>query len=206
MKVDIKKELKFLYGASLRTIGVVDVPNMNFLMVDGKGNPNTVQEYKDAVQALYALSYAVKFMIKKREMGIDYGVMPLEGLWWADDMNDFTEGNKDAWKWTSMIMQPKYVANSLIDQAIVEVGRKKDLVALDKVRFESFREGLVAQVMHLGSYSDEAPTIERLHRYIEENGYQLAGKHHEIYLSDPQRSAPEKLKTIIRQPISKFKQ
>jgi hypothetical protein len=105
-----------------------------------------------------------------------------------------------------MIMQPKYVANSLIDQAIVEVGRKKDLMALDKVRFESFREGLVAQVMHLGSYSDEAPTIERLHRYIEENGYQLAGKHHEIYLSDPQRSAPEKLKTIIRQPISKFKQ
>jgi hypothetical protein len=96
MKVDIKKELKSLYGASLRTIGVVDVPEMNFLKVDGKGNPNTTQEYKDAVQALYALSYAVKFMIKKREMGIDYGVMPLEGLWWADDINDFTEGNKDA--------------------------------------------------------------------------------------------------------------
>jgi hypothetical protein len=205
MKVDVKKELKSLYGASLKTIDIVDVPEMNFLMVDGKGNPNTAQEYKDAVEALYALSYAVKFMVKKGETGIDYGVMPLEGLWWADDMNDFIAGNKDRWKWTSMIMQPKYVSGDLINQAIVEVSRKKNLVSLDKVRFESFREGLVAQLMHLGSYSDEAPTIERLHHYIEESGYQLVGKHHEIYLSDPRRSAPEKLKTIVRQPIRKLK-
>jgi len=202
-KVDFKQELKHLYNPSPKEAVIVDVPEMNFLMVDGVGDPNTAQEYKDAVEALYAVSYALKFMIKKGEAAVDYGVMPLEGLWWADDMTQFSMQNKDIWKWTSMIMQPKYVTKDLFDKAIAQVAKKKSLPALSKMRFESFHEGLAAQVMHFGPYSAEGPTIERLHNFIEENSYVLRGKHHEIYLTDPQRSAPEKMKTVLRQPIRK---
>ena len=203
IRVDLKKDLKHLYNPSSKEVSVVDVPEMNFLMVDGAGNPNTAQEYKDVVEALYAVSYAFKFMIKKGEAAIDYGVMALEGLWWADDMSQFSVENKDIWKWTSMIMQPKYVIKDLFNQAIEQVRKKKSLPALPKMRLESFHEGLAAQIMHLGPYSAEGPTIERLHNFIKENGYELRGKHHEIYLTDPQRSAPDKMKTVIRQPIRK---
>ena len=203
MKVDFRKELKHLYNPSSKEATIVDVPEMNFLMVDGAGNPNTAQEYKDAVEALYGVSYALKFMVKKGEAAVDYGVMPLEGLWWADDMTQFSVENKDIWKWTSMIMQPKYVTEDLFDIAIVQVAKKKSLPALSNMRFESFHEGLAAQIMHLGPYSAEGPPIERLHNFIKENGYELRGKHHEIYLTDPQRSAPEKMKTVLRQPIRK---
>jgi len=203
IRVDLKKDLKHLYNPSSKEVSVVDVPEMNFLMVDGAGNPNTAQEYKDVVEALYAVSYALKFMIKKGEAAIDYGVMALEGLWWADDMSQFSVENKDIWKWTSMIMQPKYVIKDLFNQAIEQVRKKKSLPALPKMRLESFHEGLAAQIMHLGPYSAEGPTIERLHNFIKENGYELRGKHHEIYLTDPQRSAPDKMKTVIRQPIRK---
>ena len=148
------------------------------------------------------MSYALKFMIKK-EKEIDYGVMPLEGLWWADDMTQFSVDNKAIWKWTSMIMQPKYVTKDLFKKAIEQVEKKKSLPALPKMRLESFHEGLAAQIMHLGPYSAEGPTIERLHVFIKEKGYELRGKHHEIYLTDPQRSSPEKMKTVIRQPVKK---
>lgn len=199
-KIDFKKELKHLYNPSEKKVEIVDAPMMNFLMIDGSGDPNTAQEYKDAVEALFAVSYALKFMVKK-ERGVDYGVLPLEGLWWTEDMTQFSVENKDVWKWTSMIMQPEYVTEDLVSKALEQVEKKKNPPALPKIRFESFHEGLSAQIMHIGPYSAEGPTIERLHNFIKENGYKLKGKHHEIYLSDPRRSAPERMKTVIRQPM-----
>ncbi|MDH5461597.1 MAG: GyrI-like domain-containing protein [Candidatus Bathyarchaeota archaeon] len=199
-KIDFKKELKHLYNPSAKKVEIVDVPMMKFLMIDGSGDPNTAQEYKDAVEALFAVSYALKFMVKK-EKRVDYGVLPLEGLWWTDDMAQFSMENKDAWKWTSMIMQPEYVTEDLVSKALEQVKKKKNPPALPKIRFESFHEGLSAQIMHIGPYSAEGPTIDRLHSFIKENGYELKGKHHEIYLSDPRRSPPERMKTVIRQPM-----
>jgi hypothetical protein len=198
-KIDFKKELRHLYNPSAKKVEIVDVPLMNFLLIDGSGDPNAAQEYKDAVEALFAASYALKFMVKGK--GVDYGVLPLEGLWWTDDMTQFSMENKNIWTWTSMIMQPEYVTEDLVSKALEQVEKKKNPPALSKIRFESFHEGLSAQIMHIGPYSAEAPTIEKLHNFIRENGYELRGKHHEIYLSDPRRSAPDKLKTIIRQPM-----
>ena len=183
-----------------REVVLIDVPEMNFLMIDGVGDPNTSQEYKDAIEALYAVSYALKFMVKKIK-AIDYVVAPREGLWWTDEPSQFSMRNKDMWKWTSMIMQPEYITNALFDKAYAEIERKKNLSALSKIRFESWREGLSVQIMHVGPYSAEGPTIKKLHNFIKENGYELRGKQHEIYLSDPRKSAPEKLKTVIRQPV-----
>jgi len=200
-KIDLKKELKHLYKPSAKKIAIVDVPPMNFLMIDGSGDPNTAQEYKDSIEALYAVSYTLKFMIKGSGTGTDYVIMPLEGLWWTDDMSEFSLENKDIWKWISMIMQPEYVTKDLVDEALKQVEKKKNPPALSKIRFESFHEGLSAQIMHIGPYSAEGPNIEKLHNFIKENGYELRGKHHEIYLSDPRRTAPEKWKTVIRQPI-----
>lgn len=200
-KIDLKKELKQLYNPPEKEAVIVDVPKMSFLMVDGQGDPNTAQEYKDAIEALYAVSYTLKFMIKKGKE-VDYVVMPLEGLWWTEDMTEFTMENKDAWKWTSMIMQPPYVTQELVQKALKQVEEKRNLPALSKMRFESFHEGLSLQIMHIGPYSAEGPTIERLHNFIREKGYGLRGKHHEIYLSDPRRSKPGKLNTVIRQPIT----
>lgn len=199
-KIDIRKELKHLYNPSAKKVEIVDVPLMRFLMIDGSGDPNTAQEYKDSVEALFAVSYALKFMVKK-EKGVDYGVLPLEGLWWTDDMTQFSMKNKDVWKWTSMIMQPEYVTDDLVSEALEQVEMKKNPPALRKIRFESFHEGLSAQTMHIGPYSAEAPTIEKLRTFLKETGHELRGKHHEIYLSDPRRSRPEKMRTVIRQPM-----
>ena len=201
MKIDFKKELKHLYNPSIKEVVIVDVPQMNFLMIDGAGNPNTSQEYKEAVESLYAVSYSLKFLIKKGETAIDYGVMPLEGLWWTDDMTKFSVENKDIWKWTSMIMQPEYVTVDFFEQAVEQVKKKKNPSAISKIRFESFNEGASAQIMHIGPYSAEGPTIEKIHTFTKENDYEIRDKHHEIYLSDPRKAAPEKMKTIIRQPI-----
>lgn len=204
-KIDYKKELKQLYKPSPKSIEIVDVPKMNFLMVDGQGDPNTAQDYKDAIEVLYNVSYALKFMIKKSSMEIDYGVMPLEGLWWADDMSKFSINDKSSWKWTSLIMQPELITQDLFVKACEQVKAKKDPVALPKLRFESFDEGKVAQTMHIGPFSEEGPTIERIHAFIKESGYTLRDKHHEIYLSDIRKAAPEKWKTIIRQPVKRIK-
>lgn len=201
-KIDFKKKLKHLYKPSTNKVEIVDVPQMNFLMVDGEGNPNTSQPFSDAIEALFPLAYTLKFMVKKGDLGIDYGVMPLEALWWADDMSAFAEGNKDDWKWTVMIMQPGFITQEMVEMATKEVKRKKRPVSLPLVRFESFKEGKAAQTMHIGPFSEEGPTIEKVHLYIEKNGCQRTGKHHEIYLSDIRRAAPEKWKTIIRQPMS----
>jgi len=201
MKVDLRKELKHLYAPSAKEVLAVNVPKMNFLMIYGMGDPNTSQEYKDAVEALFSLSYAIKFMIKK-EKSIDYAVMPLEGLWWVDDMTRFSVENKNEWKWTSMIMQPEYVTKEIVNEALDETRKKKNLPALSKIRFEAFSEGPSAQIMHIGPFSAEGPTIEKIRNFIKKQGYKLSGKHHEIYLSDPRKSAPEKMKNVLRQPMS----
>ena len=175
---------------------------MNFLMIDGAGDPNTAQAYKDAIEALYAVSYALKFMIKKGEQAVDYGVMPLEGIWWVEDMAEFDVNHKENWLWTAMIMQPEYVTAELVEVAKAETAKKKNPTALPKLRFEAYQEGLAAQIIHIGPYAEEAPTIAKLHAFIAEQGRELRGKHHEIYLSDARRTAPEKLKTIVRQPAT----
>ena len=199
-KLDLKKQYRQLYLPSAKECSVVDVPELKFLMIDGHGDPNTSDEYREALEALYAMSYTLKFLSKQKE-DIDYVVMALEGLWWTDDMADFSEDDKSAWSWTSMIMQPSHLTADHVEAAAEQVRSKKNPPALDKVRFEPFREGLSVQIMHIGPYAEEAPTIARLHRFAGDNGYQLRDKHHEIYLSDPRRAAPEKLRTVIRQPV-----
>jgi len=200
-KYDLKKEMKYLYNSSSKNPEIVDVPRMNFLMINGEGDPNTSDRFKSSVEALFGLSYTLKFMIKKSNLQIDYGVMPLEGLWWADDMTAFSLNKKELWKWTAMIMQPEYVTNNLFIDAQGDLKKKKANPVLPDIMLESFLEGKAAQIMHIGPFSEEGPTIEKLHKFIESSGYKLSGKHHEIYLSDIRRSAPEKWKTIIRQPM-----
>ncbi|MGD6932992.1 MAG: GyrI-like domain-containing protein [Candidatus Bathyarchaeia archaeon] len=198
-KVDLKKELKHLYNPSAKEVSTVDVPAMNFLMVDGEGAPSSPQ-YMQSIEALFTVSYTLKFMVKKGS-GVDYAVMPLEGLWWMDNMKEFSTERKDEWKWTSMIMQPEYVKEADVKTAIEQAHKKKDLPAIDKVRFENFKEGLAAQIFYVGPYSAEGPTVTKIHDYIHKTGHELSGKHHEIYLNNAAKVAPEKLKTIIRQPM-----
>jgi hypothetical protein len=202
IKVDFKKELKHLYRPSVKEFAVVDVPPMQFLMIDGRGDPNTAQEYAFALETLYAVAFKAKFISKKQE-GKDYVVPPLEGLWWAEDMEAFAVArNKNVWEWTMMIMQPDWLTLEMYEAAVAQVGKQKDLPALPKLRLEPYNEGLSVQILHLGSYDDEGPTIARMHRdFMPANGYVPAGKHHEIYLSDPRRVAPDKLKTVLRQPV-----
>lgn len=198
--VDLKKELKHLYQPGAKEVGEVQVPAMNFLMVDGSGDPNTSQAYAEALEALFAVAYAIKFMVKKSDLAIDYGVMPLEGLWWADDMSIFSGGNKSQWKWTMMIMQPSFVTPEVIARASAEVKAKKNPPALSRMRVAEFDEGRCAQILHIGPFSQEGPKIEQVHRYIDTHG-KRSGKHHEIYLSDIRRADPAKWKTVIRQPL-----
>lgn len=200
-KIDFKKKYQNLYKPLVKKVEIVDVPQMNFLMVDGKGDPNTSKSFSDAIESLFSLAYTLKFMAKNGEISIDYSVLPLEALWWADDMSSFAEGNKDDWKWTVMIMQPEFITKEMVDIAIKKMELKKNLVSLPLVRFEPFKEGEAAQTMHIGPFSEEGPTIEKVHSFIKEKGRQRVGKHHEIYLSDIRRADPEKWKTIIRQPM-----
>jgi hypothetical protein len=200
-KIDFKKELRHLYQPSAREVVVVEVPPLNYLMLDGEGDPNTSPAYQAAVEALFALSYAIKFMVKKGALAIDYGVLPLEGLWWADDMSSFSTADKSNWKWTMMIMQPDFITPTLVSEALKKQKGKAEPSVLEKVRFESFAEGTCAQIMHIGPFSAEGPTIERLHRFIADSGRQRRGKHHEIYLSDIRKADPAKWKTVIRQPM-----
>lgn len=207
-KIDLKKQQKKLYTASKREPIIVEVPEMKFLMIDGEGDPNTSMEYQDAMEALFPVSFKVKF-ISKIEKSQDYVVMPLEGLWWANSMEDFTIEDKSSWKWTAMIRQPDFISQRMIKDAIREVEEKKEPAALSKIRFVKLEEGLSAQIMHIGPYLEEEPAVKKLHNFIQEQGYQFDGnqpgkRHHEIYLSDVRRSKPEKLKTIIRQPINRI--
>jgi hypothetical protein len=201
-KVDFKKELKHLYQPSAKAFTVVDVPPMQYLMADGHGDPNTAPAYQEAVEALYAVAYKLKFM-SKRQLGQDYVVPPLEGLWWAEDMDSFTvDRDKSAWDWTMMIMQPAWITPEMFAEALWQVEAAKGLPALPRLRLETYHEGLSVQILHLGSYDDEGPVLQRMHaEFIPQSGYEMAGKHHEIYLSDPRKVAPEKLRTVLRQPV-----
>lgn len=201
-KLDLKKKWKQLYQPSTSAITTVDVPPLTYLMVDGEGDPNTSPAFTLAVEALYLLSYTLKFSVKKNPTPVDYGVMPLEGLWWADDPGAFHRNDKSTWKWTAMILQPDFIDSRQVEAALHEVRKKrKDLAALGRIRLETLIEGRAAQTLYIGPFADEGPTIQRIHDYIHDAGNELCGKHHEIYLSDSRRTAPEKLKTILRQPI-----
>lgn len=206
-KTDFKKTLKQYYNPKPKQYEIIKIPQMSFLMIDGMGIPGTSQAYIDSLAALYPLAYKLKFMAKAIDK--DYVVPSLEALWWADDMNDFVAGNKHNWRWTLMLMQPEWITQTMIEQARADVAAKKDAPKLlDQVRFEAYDEGLVAQYLHIGSYDDEAPILKYMHeQFIPEQNYKMPNlnakisKHHEIYISDPRKVAPEKLKTILRQPV-----
>lgn len=214
-KLDWKKEYKPLYFPPAKPV-LVDVPPLNFLMIDGHGDPNTSPAYQEALEALFSLAYTLKFAIKKAE-GVDFAVYPPEGLWWVPDMQLFSM-DKSTWDWTMMIAQPAPVTAEWVERARAEALKKAALKkaklkeaalkkqgqpALERVRFETYAEGLCAQMMHTGPFADEGPNIAWVHRFIEEQGGTRSGKHHEIYLSDFRRTAPEKYKTVIRQPFQK---
>lgn len=204
-KVDFKKTLKHLYNPPRKDFVIVEVPRMNFLMIDGQGDPNTAESYQHALEALYGMSFTIKFASKK-ELGRDYTVPPLEGLWWAEDMDIFTTtSSKDEWLWTMMMMVPDWIDETFVEKGRAKVAESKELATLDSVRFESYEEGLSVQILHIGPYDAEGPTIARLHdEFLPQQGFVENGKHHEIYLSDPRRVAPEKWKTVLRQPVRKI--
>jgi hypothetical protein len=201
--IDLKKTLKPYYTASAAKPSIIDVPPMKGLMVDGAGDPNG-PAFQEAVGSLYSVAYTMKFAFKK-DKAVDYPVMALEGLWCADNIADFLNNKRENWKWTLFIALPDIVTKKDVGEAVATVKKNAKFPRFPEVRFEKFAEGRAAQVMHVGPYAAEGPTIERLHRFVEEQGYQLRGKHHEIYLGDPRRSAPEKLRTIIRHPVEKAK-
>jgi len=202
VKLDVKKDLD-AYRAQRGRFRVLDVPDLRYLMVDGRGDPNTSAAFTGAVEALYPVAYAVKFASKRD--GLDYVVPPLEGLWWADDMAAFTGArDKGRWDWTMLLMVPHEVAEEVVDAAIAQVGARKERPArLDDVRFETLSEGRCVQTLHVGSFDDEAPVLAELHdEFIPANGLRMSGKHHEIYLSDFRRVPPARQRTILRQPVA----
>ena len=203
-KIDFKKIQKDLYQPDAKEPVIIEVPEMQFLMIDGMGSPGDSQEYQDALAVLYPVAFRTKFLSKAK--GKDYVVPPLEGLWWADDMNDFTEGNRDKWKWTMMIRQPDWINQDMIMEAIAITKEKKPELSklLPKLRLEKYKEGKAAQIMHIGPYSEEGPTVQKVHDFIQKEGGKFDGlkaKHHEIYLSDPRKANPATMKTVIRQPF-----
>ena len=203
-KLDLKKELKEFYRASAKKVSILDVPKGTFITMMGRGAPGG-SAYTAALTALYAVAYTLKSKYKAE--GRDFTVMPLEGLWWWDDPNITTIADappREEWNWKSMIRMPDFIADEMVTRVRTEVKEKKGLNEVDNIRLETFREGLSSQIMHIGPYSEEGPTIQKLHTFIKENGYTTRGLHHEIYLSDPRRTPPERWKTIIRQPIKKL--
>lgn len=202
-KIDLKKSLPDYFKASSGKFSVVKLPKYNYLMVDGAGDPNTAPAYVEAIELLYGASYTLKFM-SKNELGRDYVVPPLEGLWWAKDMKSFEKREKSKWSWTMMIMVPNGITKSHVTKAIKTFQEKKPAAKTSKLRFESLTEGFSVQVLHIGPYDAEGPILSKLHNeYMPENNFEFNGKHHEIYLGDPRKTAPSKLKTILRQPIKK---
>lgn len=197
--IDLKSEFNTLYKPSAKEVVEVNVPAFNFLMIDGEGNPNTSEQYLEAVQALFSVSYSIKFTLKN-DLNLNYTVMPLEGLWWADDLSTFVKEDKSQWKWTMMIMQPPETTQKIVQASILKTQEKKGFPGLSRIRFESFKEGRCAQTLHVGPFSAEGPSIARVHAFIQDHS-KLRGKHHEIYLSDVRKAAPEKWRTVIRQPM-----
>lgn len=201
-KIDFKKTLDG-FKAKRGEFRILDVPVTRYLMIDGAGDPNVSPEYAAALAALYPVAYALKFA-SRRELERDYVVPPLEGLWWADDMDSFTNRrDKSQWRWTMMLMAPDWITERMFEAALAAVRAKGAPGLLGGVRLESLAEGRCVQTLHVGPFDDEGPVLERLHReFVSAHGLRLTGKHHEIYLSDPRRTAPEKLRTILRQPVA----
>lgn len=201
-KIDFKQTLDS-YKAKRGEFEIIDIPPMQYLMVDGHGDPNTSQEFVDALEALYPVAYKLKFASKKL-LEKDYVVPPLEGLWWADDMTTFTAArDKSQWDWTMMLMTPEWITKEMFIEAVAKASEKNPPKSIAKVRLETLSEGRCVQTLHLGSYDDEAPVLEKLHsEFIPSHGYKMTGKHHEIYFSDFRKVSPEKLKTVLRQPIT----
>lgn len=197
-----EQQLDVLYRAGERP-RLVTVPRLTFLAVDGSGDPNVSAHYAGAVQALFSLSYGLKFALRRAGLP-DRKVSPLEGLWWSTDLSDFP-AHRDRWQWTAMIRQPDEVTPELLARTIREVSVRHPLPALREVRLFTFSEGLCAQLLHVGPYAAEGPSIARLHAFIAERDATFDGhvqRHHEIYLGDPRRTAPARLRTILRQPIT----
>ncbi|MGC4152205.1 MAG: GyrI-like domain-containing protein [Propionicimonas sp.] len=201
-KLDFKKILAG-YRAAPGRFEIVEIPDQQYLMVDGHGDPNTSLAYTDALAALYPLAYKLKFA-SKRELDRDYVVPPLEGLWWADDMDAFTASrDKSRWDWTMMLMVPEWIDGGLFEATLAQVVTKDPPARVADIRLRPLSEGRCVQTLHLGPFDDEGPVLERMHHeFIPDHGLRLTGKHHEIYLSDPRRVAPEKLRTILRQPVT----
>jgi DNA-binding PadR family transcriptional regulator len=200
-KYDAKQAHRRLYAPSSKDFTAVDVPELQYLAVDGEGDPNTAESYRRAVEALYGTAYTLKFTAKKT-LGRDFVVGPLEGLWHADDPAVFLQRRKDAWQWTMMINQPDWVTADMVRDAVAAAAKKRPNPALDRLELRRLAEGACVQILHIGSYDDETPVLERLHRdYMPEHGLDFNGDHHEIYLSDPRRTEPARLKTILRQPV-----
>lgn len=216
-KVDFKKTLKELYQPPKGKFAHVEVPKMQFLMIDGRGDPATSSAYQEAIEALYGVAYRIKFF-SKNELGRDYIVPPLEGLWGSEmmvsalwEVEDEEEwlriyhaSDRDEWSWTMMIMLPDWIETAHVETAVEQVQTSKELPALDRLRLEHYEEGLCVQTLHIGPYVKEGPILAKMHLdFLPSNGLVENGSHHEIYLSDPRRSAPEKLKTVLRQPVKK---
>ena len=199
----MKKTLPDYFKASPSKFSVVKLPKFNYLMVDGKGDPNTSHSYLEAIELLYGISYTLKFM-SKDELGRDYVVPPLEGLWWAKDLNSFEKREKSKWSWTMIIMVPNGITKAFATKAIKTFKEKKPEANISKIRFDSLTEGLSVQILHVGPYDAEVQVLARMHKeFMPENNYVFNGIHHEIYLGDPRKTSPEKLKTILRQPVKK---
>ena len=210
-KIDYKKAEKELYLP--KKPAIVDVPEMVFFAVDGRGDPNTSADYQEALELLYGLSFTVKMSKMSGETPegyFDYVVPPLEGLWWTDEpgFNGRATGNKEDFRWTSLIRQPEFVTEEVFAWARQALAKKKPGLDVSKARYWRWTEGLCVHMLHVGPYDTEPATIDKLDNFIADQGYaaDFSGdrRHHEIYLSDPRRTAPEKLRTVIRHPVRKL--
>jgi hypothetical protein len=207
-KIDLRKQYKSLYSPSAKNVATVDVPGFKFVMFDGAIQPGVAPanspEFQDAIGALYGVAFTLKFMSKlRKENPLDFTVMALEGLWWVEG-EQFDFQKKQPWRFTLMIMQPEHITPTMYAAALDQLNKKKPSTALTRLRLADFHEGLCMQIMHIGPYSEEPATIAKMHDFAQQNGYRLHGKHHEIYMGDPRRAKPERLKTILRQPLEKI--
>jgi hypothetical protein len=196
---DLREEFGELYRPRAGKPVIVDVPSIKFLMIDGSGAPSAAPTYMDAIQTLYPVAYTLKFTA--RANGDDFRVMPLETLWWTEGSAVLDVDDPERWRWTAMIAVPDRVERKHVDQAVLDAGRKRTLALGDELRLARFHERRAVQVLHVGSYEEEGPTIASMARFIEEHGLQPSGKHHEIYLSDPNRTRADRLRTIVRIPV-----
>ena len=203
-KIDFKKDFRQLYKAPANGFTFLEVPSMLYLMIDGAGDPQNNPVFQAAVETLYGAAYTIKFSVKKAGSGPEYSIPPMSGLWWCKGMEGFDPENRDLWLWTLMLAQPPQLDIQMLTSAIGRLKEKGKKGFWCEIRLETFSEGLCVQTLHIGPYRDEGPRIAAMHKFIDDQGYALRGKHHEIYMSDPRRTSPEKLKTILRHPVTKL--